>query len=100
MLSAVTVEAFCRSHQTQQRFKSQIETELKSPNGFDIYSHHSKGPPMPEAASRRMRYGKRPSDCLVCFLLEDGMEDFAPHAALVMFKKLALAHTGPHTTGP
>lgn len=31
------------THQIQERFKSQIGSELKSPNGLGIYSHHSKG---------------------------------------------------------
>lgn len=31
------------THQIQERFKSQIGSELKSPNGLGIYSHHAKG---------------------------------------------------------
>ncbi|OIW32513.1 rho-type GTPase-activating protein [Coniochaeta ligniaria NRRL 30616] len=31
------------THQIQEKFKSQIGSELKSPNGLGIYSHHSKG---------------------------------------------------------
>lgn len=31
------------THQIQERFKSQIGSDLKSPNGLGIYSHHSKG---------------------------------------------------------
>lgn len=31
------------THQIQEKFKSQIGSDLKSPNGLGIYSHHSKG---------------------------------------------------------